>query len=135
MKGSNKMNIEESKIDYLVERGYTIIDINNLEAGFIYKFNLPYTFNHEGDEVVEDEVFEIWGDRKVLESPNYVKLSSSVYAFKEVRGFDFTDVPFVLWRGNEVVQALDIDGKGKTLIEAVTGVREWISDSELSFIV
>ena len=127
------MSTEKSKIDYLMERGYTIIDINNLEAGFIYKFNLPYTFNHEGDEVVEDDDFEIWGDKKALELPDYVKVSSAVYAFKEVIGF--TDVPFVLWRGDEIVIALDCDNKGKTFIETVTEDRKWVCDSELSFIV
>lgn len=72
-------NVINCTTKFLRDKGYTVIDLDNLQAGFIKKFSMPYTYDSSGDEVVLDQDFFTWAKRQT----DFIQITVRKFAVKE----------------------------------------------------
>ena len=124
---------------YLESKGYTVIDLDNLDAGCIQKFNMPYTYNHENDKVVLDDDFIIWADEQLKLGNNALRVDNRKIAFlddADYLGSKFIDVEFCLLDGNTIVTATDYQTENKVIFVKLLGedCGMWVDLYRISFL-
>lgn len=124
---------------YLESKGYTVIDLDNLGAGYIQKYNMPYTYNHEKEKVVLDDDFVIWADEQLLLGQGTVKIDNRTVAILgdvDYLGSKFIDVEFCLLDGDTVVTATDYESENRLIFikRPHCDGGEWVKLNRISFL-
>lgn len=124
---------------YLESKGYTVIDLDNLGAGYIQKYNMPYTYNHEKDKVVLDDDFILWADEQMQLGQGAVRIDNHKIAILDdvdYLGSKFIDVRFCLLDGRTAVTAFDYESENRVIFvkkfNADGGM--WVDLNRISFL-